>query len=88
MNKVKSYKEINDLAFESHYQMVTIHPFADGNGRISRLLMNYVQKYHNTSLSIVYQTFKSDYIKALNETRKEKMYLFLENLCTYKQKSD
>ena len=72
INKVKSYKEINDLAFDSHYQMVTIHPFADGNGRVSRLLMNYVQQYHNITLSIIYQTFKSDYFKALNETRNKK----------------
>jgi len=72
INKVKNYKEINDLAFDSHYQMVTIHPFADGNGRLSRLLMNYVQQYHNTTLSIIYQTFKSDYFKALTETRKDK----------------
>lgn len=70
--KVKSYKEINNLAFDSHYQMVTIHPFADGNGRLSRLLMNYVQQYHNSTLSVIYQSFKSDYFNALNETRKEK----------------
>ena len=72
INKAKNYKQINDLAFDSHYQIVTIHPFADGNGRLSRLLMNYVQQYHNITLSIIYQTFKSDYFQALNETRKEK----------------
>ena len=71
INKVKSYKEINDLAFDSHYQIVSIHPFADGNGRLSRLLMNYVQKFHNATLSIIYNPFKSDYFKALTDTRKK-----------------
>lgn len=27
-------------AFEAHFRLVSIHPFADGNGRAARLLMN------------------------------------------------
>ncbi len=29
-----------EAAFEAHFRLVAIHPFADGNGRTARLLMN------------------------------------------------
>jgi Fic family protein len=31
-----------ELAAEFHYKLVSIHPFLDGNGRTSRLMMNYI----------------------------------------------
>ena len=59
-----------ELAFDAHFQIVSIHPFADGNGRLSRLLMNYVQQYYKQPLSIVYRENKQAYFNALIETRK------------------
>jgi Fic family protein len=48
---------------------VSIHPFYDGNGRVSRLLMNYIQALFNLPLSIVFQDDKAAYITALNKSR-------------------
>ncbi|GET25835.1 Fic family protein [Prolixibacter sp. NT017] len=57
------------LAFDAHYQMVSIHPFADGNGRLSRLIMNYIQHYHGHPLTPVFSEDKALYFDALQETR-------------------
>lgn len=34
-------------AIEAHYRLVKIHPFVDGNGRVARLLMNYILMKEN-----------------------------------------
>lgn len=41
------------LAAEIHERLVTIHPFIDGNGRTSRLLMNLVLLQHGYPISIL-----------------------------------
>lgn len=56
-------------SFDAHFNLVSIHPFGDGNGRVSRLLMNYIQHYYNLPLCNVFKEDKSDYYKALVETR-------------------
>ena len=39
---------VYNLSFWAHYKLVTIHPWADGNGRVSRLVMNLLQMEHNS----------------------------------------
>ena len=68
---IKTIKEIYDLAFDAHFKLVSIHPFADGNGRTSRLLMNYILAYHKMPLAIVFKEDKLDYINVLEESRKQ-----------------
>lgn len=68
--KVKSVDEINELAYFAHYQLATIHPFEDGNGRTARLLMNFIQAYHSLPMTIVFENTRLEYIESLVETRK------------------
>lgn len=60
-----------NLSFDAHFDLVTVHPFYDGNGRTSRLLMNYLQQRNNLPLGLVFKEDKTDYFEALIETRKQ-----------------
>lgn len=71
MASVSSIDRQLQLSFSSHYNIVSIHPFYDGNGRTSRLLMNYIQQRFDLPLAIVYQEDKADYINALNNSREK-----------------
>lgn len=67
----KTIRQVYDLSFQAHYQLVSIHPFGDGNGRTSRLLMNYIQHYHSLPLSLIYAQDRTAYIAALEDSRKQ-----------------
>lgn len=58
-----------NLSFDAHFGLVSIHPFYDGNGRTSRLLMNYIQQLSNLPLGVVFKEDKQDYFEALVKTR-------------------
>jgi Fic family protein len=60
-----------NLSFDAHFNLVSIHPYYDGNGRTSRLLMDYIQAYYNLPLAIVQSENKAAYIQALIDTRQQ-----------------
>jgi Fic family protein len=64
-----SLDDLYNLSFDAHYNLVTIHPWADGNGRMSRLLMNWLQFEFGLIPSRILSDEKEEYIKALVATR-------------------
>lgn len=50
-----------------HYRYIRIHPFEDGNGRIARLMMNFILLRHNYPMIVVKSADKENYLIALSQ---------------------
>ena len=59
------------LSFDAHYQLVTIHPWVDGNGRMSRLIMNHLQYEFGLIPVKIIKENKAEYIQALIDSREQ-----------------
>ena len=66
-----SVDELYKLTFDAHFNLVTIHPWADGNGRMARLVMNMLQFEFGLIPTKILKEDKEEYIKALVATREE-----------------
>ncbi len=57
-----------ELAALFHYRYIRIHPFEDGNGRIARLMVNFILTRHDYPMIVVRSRKKSEYLEALHQT--------------------
>ncbi|MDR2424251.1 MAG: Fic family protein [Prevotellaceae bacterium] len=70
IDEAKTFQQKCDAAFYAHFQFVSIHPFADGNGRTSRLIMNHILACFDLPVFHVYTRNRISYIQALEKARK------------------
>ena len=57
-----------ELAALFHYRYIRIHPFEDGNGRIARLMVNFILTRNDYPMVVVRSRKKSEYLEALHQT--------------------
>ena len=76
---LKEYNNLKKVALEDiiefHYNFECIHPFADGNGRVGRMIMFKECLKNNIMPFIILDKDKSYYMRGLKEYKRDKMFL-------------
>lgn len=63
----QKYENPAEIAAETHFKFVSIHPFVDGNGRVGRLLMNFILIKNNYPPAIIRKEDRNKYINSLEK---------------------
>ncbi len=71
IHAVSTIREQYELSFNAHLNLVTIHPWVDGNGRTSRLLMNYIEFLYHLFPTKIFKEDRDGYILALRQSQEE-----------------
>ena len=74
-NKTKYHQF--ELATLVSMKFVTIHPFVDGNGRVSRLIMNFLLQKKEYPWINVYRKQREKYLKAVRKANDEDYFLII-----------
>lgn len=69
--KVGTLRGQYELSFNVHFNLVTIHPWVDGNGRTARLLMNYIQFCYHLFPTKIFKEDREEYILSLRQSQEE-----------------
>jgi Fic family protein len=75
-----------ELAARAHYMFEKIHPFGDGNGRIGRLLLNYILWKNGYPMLIIEYKKRKSYYKALQRTEEGFVNYFIRRYLSVHKK--
>ena len=76
-----------ELSAKAHYRFEKIHPFGDGNGRVGRLLMNYILWHTGYPMIIIEYKKRKSYYKALTKDEEGFVSYFIKRyLSTHKNR--
>ncbi|MEK6913732.1 MAG: Fic family protein [Nanoarchaeota archaeon] len=75
-----------ELAGRAHYKFEKIHPFGDGNGRIGRLLMNFILWHEKYPMLIIEYKKRKSYYKALQKDEEHFVNYFIRRYLTVHKK--
>jgi Fic family protein len=75
-----------ELSARTHYRFEKIHPFGDGNGRIGRLLMNYILWWAGFPMIIIEYKRRKSYYRALKKNEDQFVSYFFRRYLTFHKK--
>lgn len=75
------------LATLFHYKFIRIHPFDDGNGRVARILMNFILMNFGFPLVIIKTEDKENYYAVLTLADSDQMKPFIEYIAINLERS-
>lgn len=79
IKKEKNNYHILELSAIIHHKLVAIHPFWDGNGRVSRIIMNILMMNAGYPMAIILKNDRKRYYRVLTEADKGEY----KNLCEF-----
>jgi Fic family protein len=79
------------VAALAHLELVTIHPFLDGNGRTARLLMNLLLLKAGYGITIIPPVVRADYmacLRSFQESHDKTLFLHFISIMVYESSKD